>query len=110
MSDNQQINLAAANQQKNGFILRPENKMKPITFDQAKEVKIGTTFYHRTMTNRDGTPMRARVQGAVKTWKTRPDAVRIPMKRGLRDSFQIGQGDTDKLIDQPLENWSLTEQ
>ena len=79
----------------------------PLTLDLAKKLKSGDTLLHKTLKNADKTPMRARVMGSVKTWKTRPDAIRIPAKRGLRDTFQIGQGETDRSVDQPLENWSV---
>ena len=80
---------------------------KVLTFEIAKGLAFGTTLHHKTRKNTDGTPARARVMGAVKTWKTRPDAIRIPMKRGLRDTFQLGQGETDKPIDQQLKDWEL---
>jgi hypothetical protein len=46
-------------------------------------------FPHVHLKNRDGTPVRCRVTGACKTWKTRPTEFRLPVKHGLRDSFYI---------------------
>jgi hypothetical protein len=46
-------------------------------------------FEHATLTNADGTPVRCRASGACKTWKTRPDDFRLPVKYGLRQSFYI---------------------
>ncbi len=81
--------------------------MKTLTFEIAKTLRPGTILHHRTLKNADKTPMRAKIIGEVKTWKTRPDAIRIPAKHGMRDTFQIGQGDTDKRIDQPLDVWEI---
>ena len=41
------------------------------------------TVHHATLKNRDGTPFRARVNGAIKTWKTRPNDYRLPVKYGF---------------------------
>ena len=54
-----------------------------MTLTEAKNLTIDTTLYHRIYTNADGTPARYRVNGQVKTWKTRPNEVRVPLKRGL---------------------------
>lgn len=56
-----------------------------ITLEQAKRLKRGTVLYHVANRNADGTPQRWRVNGAVKTWKTRPNEVRVPVKNGLRN-------------------------
>lgn len=48
-----------------------------------------TNFVHRTLRNADGSRVRCRASGACKTWKTRPDEFRLPVKHGLRDSFYI---------------------
>lgn len=60
-----------------------------ITLEQAKELKHGTTIYHETIKNADGTAARARVFGKVKTWKRSPNRVQVPMKHGLRDHFYL---------------------
>jgi hypothetical protein len=46
----------------------------------------GTRFEHVTKKNADGTPMRIRVSGKCKTWKTRPDDFKLPVKYGLYES------------------------
>lgn len=46
-------------------------------------------FWHRTVTNTDGTPVRCRKTGALKTWKTRPGDFRLPVKYGLKTSFYL---------------------
>lgn len=47
------------------------------------------TFYHAWLKNADGTPLRCHVTGKCKTWKTRPDEYRLPVKHGLRDTFYL---------------------
>lgn len=47
------------------------------------------TFHHWKEKNADGTPVRCRATGKCKTWKTRPDDFRLPVKYGLRHSFYI---------------------
>ncbi|MCK4777290.1 MAG: hypothetical protein KAS39_02860 [Actinomycetia bacterium] len=56
-----------------------------ITLEQAKALKHGDILHHITHNNADGTPERWRVNGAVQTWKTRPNDVCVPLKRGLRE-------------------------
>lgn len=40
-------------------------------------------FEHVTLRNANGTPLRARRNGKTQTWKTRPEAFRLPIKHGL---------------------------
>ena len=49
------------------------------------------TLHHVSLKNADGTPVRARINGKVKTWKTRPGDFKLPVKHGLRDCFYITQ-------------------
>lgn len=60
-------------------------KMQPLTLSQAKKLSPGDMLYHRINKNADDTPQRWRVNGKVKTWKTRPNDVKIPVKQGLRN-------------------------
>ena len=46
-------------------------------------------FWHRTQRNADGSPLRCRVNGKLKTWKTRPNAYRLPVKHGIKQFFYI---------------------
>jgi hypothetical protein len=55
----------------------------------AEPLRHGTTLHHKTVKNADGSPCRCRVTGKCKTWKTRPDEFRLPVKYGLRQSFYI---------------------
>ena len=49
----------------------------------------GTTFYHKTEKNRNGTPVRCRVTGVCKVWVTRPEDYKLPVMYGMRNSFYI---------------------
>lgn len=49
------------------------------------------TIYSLYYANADGTPQRWRVNGQVKTWKTRPNDFRLPIKRGMREFGYIDQ-------------------
>lgn len=44
-------------------------------------------FHHVTAKNSDGTPVRCRANGTCKTWKTRPDDFRLPVKYGIKECF-----------------------
>lgn len=58
--------------------------MKPLTLEQAKELKHGQILYHTQNCNADGTAQRWRVNGKVKTWKRYATRVCVPVKNGLR--------------------------
>ena len=60
-----------------------------ITLQQAKSLKHGDHVHHVSAKNADGTPMRWHVTGKVKTWKTRPDEVKVPVKRGMYENDYI---------------------
>lgn len=55
-----------------------------------KEQAMSASLFHSTeYINADGTPVRARRSGATKTWKTRPDHFKVPVKYMLNVSFYI---------------------
>lgn len=56
-------------------------------------------FEHVSLTNADGTPQRYRRTGATKTWKTRPNEFRIPIKRGLREYGYITQDNVHEFVE-----------
>ena len=66
-----------------------------ITLTEAKALTTNDTLHHATNKNADGTPQRWRVNGAVKTWKTRPSEVKIPVKHGMYDYGYVTQDDLD---------------
>jgi uncharacterized protein YdiU (UPF0061 family) len=68
-----------------------------ITREQALELKHGDVLEHVSLKNSDGTPQRWRVNGATRTWKTRPADFRVPIKRGLRE-YGILSPDTAHLF------------
>lgn len=70
-----------------------ENKMKhtPITLEQAKTLRYRQILAMNDQFNADRTCVRWRVNGAVKTWKTRPNEFRIPVKHGMYDFDYVDQ-------------------
>jgi len=63
-----------------------------ITKEQASKLRCGDILYHITHRNADGTPQRWRVNGKLKTWKTRPDEFTLPIKNGLRNYDYLIEG------------------
>ena len=59
-----------------------------ITKSQAQTLRH---FEHVTLKGSDGKPVRCRAMGACKTWKTRPNEFKLPVKYGLYQSFYITQ-------------------
>ncbi len=72
-----------------------------ITLDEAKDLSYGNMIHHVRDVNADGTPQRWKVNGKPKVWKTRPDEVKVPLKRGM---YQY-----DYLTQYDLEDFSLGE-
>lgn len=64
-----------------------------ITLEQAKNLKHGVILYHVENRNHDNSPQRWRVNGKVKTWKTRPNEVKVPVKNGLRNCDYVTHDD-----------------
>ena len=60
-----------------------------LTKEQAVNTNDCTEFNHVTEKNADGTPLRCRVNGKCKTWKTRPAEFKLPVKHGLYNCFYI---------------------
>lgn len=60
-----------------------------VTKEIAAAATHGTIFHHASKRNSDGTPMRVRVSGQCKTWVTRPDDFKLPVKYGLYESGYI---------------------
>lgn len=65
-------------------------------------------FWHMTLEGADGKPVRCRVSGACKTWKTRPNDFRLPVKHGLKQSFYITNVD-DGIQQVNNHQWCLPE-
>ena len=67
-----------------------------VTKSQAMNASYRDEFEHTTAKNADGTPTRCRVNGACKTWKTRPNEYRLPVKHGLYDHFYIDESNASE--------------
>lgn len=72
-----------------------------LTKSQALSLRHGQTLHSVTRKNADGTPMRVRVNGKVKTWVRNPDAFQIPVKHGL---YAYGY-----VTEQNAAEWELSE-
>lgn len=56
------------------------------TLADARKLTRGNTFLFHAM---DGTARKCRVTGQPKTWKTRPNDLRIPCKYGMYESHYV---------------------
>lgn len=61
---------------------------------QAMNISNGAILHHATLKNRDGSPLRCRVNGQCKIWKTRPEEFRLPVKHGLKECFYITESNS----------------
>jgi hypothetical protein len=69
---------------------------------EAKNLTYNQWVYHKKRVNSDGSPYGVRVNGKVQTWKTRPNEVRVPVKRGMYEYGYITESD--------LNDWTLQPQ
>lgn len=60
-----------------------------ITKEDAVNAKSGDIFYHTSFLDSRKMPLKCRVTGKCKTWKTKPDKFKLPVKHGMRQSFYI---------------------
>jgi len=67
-----------------------------ITKQDAVNATYRQEFWHKTAKNADGSPVRCRVNGVCKVWKTRPDEFRLPVKHGLKQCFYIEQDNANE--------------
>jgi len=67
-----------------------------VTKAVCQKAHSGQLFYSRTLTNADGSPLRVRVSGQCKTWKTRPDEFRIPVKYGMYENGYLTETNADQ--------------
>ena len=73
-----------------------------LTLEQAKMLRVGQIVYHNSARNRDGLPVRAKITGAVKTWKRSPEKVKVPFKHGM---YTFGY-----ITELNLQDWFLSEE
>jgi len=72
-----------------------EGQLNALSIDQAKKLQFHDVVTTPAYKNADGTPQRWRVMGKVKTWKKDPNRIRVPIKRGLYDHYEITQDNLD---------------
>lgn len=60
-----------------------------LTLSELGSLSYRQELHHVSDKNADGTPIRCRVNGKIKTWKTRPGQFQLPVKYGLRTCFYI---------------------
>jgi len=65
--------------------------MDILNLETAKDLKLGQVLSMNYNKNSDGSCVRWRVNGKVKTWKTRPNEFKIPVKHGMYDFGYITQ-------------------
>lgn len=70
-----------------------EAKAGEINRDTIRDIGHGTTLYHRFFINADGSPVRARVTGKVRTWVRNPGYFEIPWKHGMRTHGKVTPDD-----------------
>lgn len=61
------------------------SKCKPLSLEEAKNLKYGNTVYFRKENDSRGALKKVKVNGQVKTWKRNTERVQIPWKYGLYD-------------------------
>jgi hypothetical protein len=66
-----------------------EKSEKMITKTIAARAQRRQEFLHKSLKDSRGNPVKCRVNGACKTWKTRPDDFQLPVKHGLKQCFYI---------------------
>lgn len=79
-----------------------------ITRENVENLHLGQVLYHKTACNSDNSPLRARVNGAVKLWKTRPTHFQVPMKHGIRSCFYLTHENADEWLLEPLDKGENT--
>ena len=60
-----------------------------ITKTIAMNAEYRQEFMHRTLLDSRKKPVVCRVNGACRTWKTRPTEFQLPVKHGLKQCFYI---------------------
>jgi len=67
-----------------------------VTLKQVKKLGYRDELYHKDLKDSQGHSMRARVNGKIQLWKTRPTEFRLPMKHGMYDTFQLTHLNADQ--------------
>ena len=69
-----------------------------ITKSQAVNLRHGEILHMSEYKNADGTPVRWRVNGKTKTWKTMPDRFQVPLKHGLYDFGYLDEKNANQFV------------
>jgi hypothetical protein len=56
---------------------------------EAQTLTYRDNLVHATLKDSRGEPVRCRVNGACKVWKTRPEEFKLPVKHGLYTCFYV---------------------
>ena len=64
-----------------------------LTFEEAKNLKVGDILYHTFLKNEDKTPQRWKVNREVKLWKRDLKRIHIPLKRVLKSFAYLDEHD-----------------
>lgn len=64
--------------------------MRSLMVEQAKKLKQGDYIYHIVLRDSRGYPKRYKIT-SIKTWKTRPECIRVGVKHGLYASYYIDE-------------------
>lgn len=67
-----------------------------ITIAEAKKLSYRDTIYHVSLKGSDKQPIRARINGKLKTWKREPERFQLPVKHGLYTCFYITQDNANE--------------
>jgi hypothetical protein len=67
-----------------------------VTLAQVKKLGYRDELYHKDLKDSKGHSVRARVNGKIQLWKTRPTEFRLPMKHGMYDTFQLTELNVDQ--------------
>ena len=62
---------------------------------EVKELRRGQIIYKKNKFNKDGSRQRFRVNGKVKTWKTKLWKIQVPIKRGLAEYGYLNERNMD---------------
>ena len=65
-----------------------------ITKAIAMRLAQGTVLHHITQINKDGSPLRIRINGKCQVWVRQPERFKLPVKHGLKQYGYIDQGNT----------------
>ena len=77
-------------------------RVKKMTRQQAINSNHRQELHHVSLRDGENNPVRCRVNGKCKVWKTRPDDFRLPVKHGFKACFYIELGNAD--------DWEMSEE